>query len=488
MRKTQKETTSHPNDRGGRRILRYVAVPVAVLIAVAGIVGLAPSASAWESGATASAACVGDKAVINGVFANNEASNDNSMDVAMHYGSLTDGPKTVAPGSSGSFTINTGQQSLSSGSVTFTMAWTNGAPGTDQVTANFNALSCAPPDDGDTKKIAFCHATGSATNPYVFIETSVNAFFQAGHIDHPNDIWPAFSYVKNGETINVPAQGDQSLLASGCVKAPEDTPVAPADVTFNDECGTTNDTYTVPTVVEGVQYIKDGQPVAAGTYPGTGTVTIVPQALPNYVLAPGTPTSWSHAFTNEDCTPPPSAGDYNGTTSGTCKVGTGTGYVDKGFGSSVTFTLKVGKKGEKKWATTSWTVAPGNNRAKSLPGSPADQVLLYAKGKLISASTLKKDCGNPPPPVCHNCNPTPPPPAAECVPPNNTWFDTNHNGVVDAGECVPTATAETGLADDISNRSPGLLEGSALMLVTLFGFGALTLLRRPGRLSLLKRR
>ncbi|MGI9823307.1 LPXTG cell wall anchor domain-containing protein [Agromyces sp. Marseille-Q5079] len=73
----------------------------------------------------------------------------------------------------------------------------------------------------DSDKITFCHATGSASNPYERITTSVNAFFNAGHDDHQNkgDIYPAFSYVKQGKTINVAAQGDQSLLQySDCVK------------------------------------------------------------------------------------------------------------------------------------------------------------------------------------------------------------------------------------------------------------------------------
>lgn len=91
-----------------------------------------------------------------------------------------------------------------------------------------------PADDGDTKKVAFCHATGSATNPYVLIETSVNAFYNAGHIDHTGDIWAAFSYWKGGVEYPVAARGDQSILASGCVIEaghPEPNPHNPGPVT-----------------------------------------------------------------------------------------------------------------------------------------------------------------------------------------------------------------------------------------------------------------
>ena len=87
-----------------------------------------------------------------------------------------------------------------------------------------------PPDDTEVKKIAFCHATGSATNPYVFIETSVAAFFVAGHVDHAGDIWPPFTYVKQGVTINQPGQNwdaeGQAIFNAGCVKTVVTTPPA----------------------------------------------------------------------------------------------------------------------------------------------------------------------------------------------------------------------------------------------------------------------
>ncbi|WP_246200647.1 hypothetical protein [Agromyces allii] len=68
-------------------------------------------------------------------------------------------------------------------------------------------------------KITYCHATSSEQNPYNSVTTSISSFVTSGHIDHKKDIWPAFSYKKNGNTVNVPAQGDQSLLQyADCVK------------------------------------------------------------------------------------------------------------------------------------------------------------------------------------------------------------------------------------------------------------------------------
>src|SRR5689334_15544780 len=52
--------------------------------------------------------------------------------------------------------------------------------------------------DSDNKKVTFCHYDGSNENggsgKYSKLETSVAAFYNAGHIDHVNDIWEAFSY------------------------------------------------------------------------------------------------------------------------------------------------------------------------------------------------------------------------------------------------------------------------------------------------------
>ncbi|WP_043470560.1 S8 family serine peptidase [Arthrobacter sp. Rue61a] len=71
--------------------------------------------------------------------------------------------------------------------------------------------------------------------------------------------------------------------------------VTPAPVTFTDVDGTKDDTYTIP-ATEGVEYLVGGNVVAAGTYPGSGTVTITARAMTDYVLAEGTVTEWSQLF------------------------------------------------------------------------------------------------------------------------------------------------------------------------------------------------
>lgn len=73
---------------------------------------------------------------------------------------------------------------------------------------------------GNEHKITICHATSSATNPYVSINVDVSSL--NGHGDHAGDIFAA--------TGEWPAQGDQAVLANGCkpvvvVEPPDDDDV-----------------------------------------------------------------------------------------------------------------------------------------------------------------------------------------------------------------------------------------------------------------------
>ncbi|PYF96783.1 Glucose/arabinose dehydrogenase, beta-propeller fold, partial [Georgenia satyanarayanai] len=74
--------------------------------------------------------------------------------------------------------------------------------------------------------------------------------------------------------------------------------VTPEAVTFADEDGTENDTFTVPEV-EGVEYVVDDEVVAAGPNPGTGTVTVTARAQDGYVLAEGATAEWTFTFSTD---------------------------------------------------------------------------------------------------------------------------------------------------------------------------------------------
>jgi hypothetical protein len=73
------------------------------------------------------------------------------------------------------------------------------------------------------------------------------------------------------------------------------TEVTPAPVTFQDVSGTDHDTYTVPDVT-GVVYRRGGVALAAGTYPGSGTVTVTAEAATGYGLALDATTTWTTTF------------------------------------------------------------------------------------------------------------------------------------------------------------------------------------------------
>jgi hypothetical protein len=71
-------------------------------------------------------------------------------------------------------------------------------------------------------KVTICHATGSATNPFVVISPNANGVIN-GHYAHQDnrDIIPSFSYKSHGVTKTFAGQnlgnGGQAILDNGCV-------------------------------------------------------------------------------------------------------------------------------------------------------------------------------------------------------------------------------------------------------------------------------
>jgi len=89
------------------------------------------------------------------------------------------------------------------------------------------SVPCEAPDTSG-KKIQFCHATSSETNPYNLIDTSVFAFYNGGHVDHEGDIYPAGSFEKGNKTFSWEAQGDLSLLQYPDCAKPDEAAEVPA--------------------------------------------------------------------------------------------------------------------------------------------------------------------------------------------------------------------------------------------------------------------
>jgi len=101
----------------------------------------------------------------------------------------------------------------------------------------------------DGKPVTVCHATGSATNPYVKLTNVpvVQFFGEDGHAGHAGDIWASFTYYEkvNGEWVErtQAAQGNTDLLQYDKCKSNDKKIAAPA-VAVNDPCVTKNDSVT----------------------------------------------------------------------------------------------------------------------------------------------------------------------------------------------------------------------------------------------------
>lgn len=142
----------------------------------------------------------------------------------------------------------------------------------------------ATPANAAAQKVTFCHSTGSESNPWIELTTSVNAFY-VGHVlkQHTSDIYPAVSFIKKGVTINVPAQGDQTVLGNHCgaeePPPPGDTVIA-VDIEFTDpSCANSN---TASYVVTGDdEDVTVSQDVASA--PGA-TVTVTATAKEGFVF------------------------------------------------------------------------------------------------------------------------------------------------------------------------------------------------------------
>lgn len=85
------------------------------------------------------------------------------------------------------------------------------------------------PNDPPQPKVTICHATASASNPYVVITVAPEAVITKGHDQHQDrrDIIPPFDYVKSGKTLtyaglNWDARG-RAIYAAGCA-TPQSAP------------------------------------------------------------------------------------------------------------------------------------------------------------------------------------------------------------------------------------------------------------------------
>lgn len=84
-------------------------------------------------------------------------------------------------------------------------------------------VATALPASAAADKVTICHATGSATNPYVVITPSAAGVYHGHYRQHDDlgqgDIIPSFTY--KGVTYPASEPGAEQAIANGC-QLPED--------------------------------------------------------------------------------------------------------------------------------------------------------------------------------------------------------------------------------------------------------------------------
>ncbi|MEE6283340.1 family 16 glycoside hydrolase, partial [Georgenia sp. MJ170] len=138
----------------------------------------------------------------------------------------------------------------------------------------------------------------------------------AAAAEHAEVAYFVLEYDMSQEGEAFAAEGFEYLTGQPAGEATEFEPVVveTAEVTFTDEPGTEDDTFTVPSTL-GVVYRIGEDVVPAGTHPGAGTVTVTAHARGGFELAEGATAEWSHEFSTEGGgevpQPPSSAAEFH---------------------------------------------------------------------------------------------------------------------------------------------------------------------------------
>ncbi|MBM7831081.1 hypothetical protein JOE59_001786 [Agromyces cerinus] len=275
-----------------RRPFRRFAAILTSLALGAGfaLVGVAAPASAHHNTISPAVVCDADGTPsIEWTVTNSESKKDEKI-IASSDERIVKVGTEIKKGKSATFT----QADVTPGTYTLrlTAEWSNGAENDDSASITITEEQCETVPT--VKKITFCHATHSETNPFVKLTTSVSAFFRSGHDKHQDleDIYPAFSYIKHGKTYTVEARGDQSLLQyPDCTKPIVKIPVEGAP-TYVDVCGPDNEKLTLP---------EDTATIDWNSSESNGVITVTATAKPGYEFTKDSKTEWTFTIDDEPC-------------------------------------------------------------------------------------------------------------------------------------------------------------------------------------------
>lgn len=146
------------------------------------------------------------------------------------------------------------------------------------------------------------------------------------------DITPAET---SGELLRVADDGTNywmngRIVHTGTLPAIETTVVDAPDVVVDDAAAT----YTVPTA-PGVQYLKDGEVLAAGEYSATGSVTVVANPEEGHRISAESNRRWSFELSEPEQNPGTALSDLEGSVDGYVVAGDVAGPVAQRLGTTV---------------------------------------------------------------------------------------------------------------------------------------------------------
>ncbi len=276
-----------------------------------------------------------------------------------------------------------------------------------------------------------------------------------------NDAQPSF----------VVARDDRTLCEAGLPPVVA-TPVTPTAPTSVDKCGTKDDTYTVPST-NGVDYLVGNEVVAAGTHPGTGSVTVVAKAKSGFMLN-GTST-WTFGFTNVACEQPPVVViNPSGKVTVDCK-GSGTATFDNSKSATqVGFELVVNGN------VTLYSVSAGAVKQQSFSGAKSGSTVILQDGEanFIASAKVPKCAVVVPPTKKPATSPTP-----KSAPAATSVNSEKSTATVAQVATVPVGAPQTGDGSTANQSNNGLLPSLGILgfLLAFAAAGTAWAIRRRQR-------
>lgn len=123
-----------------------------ILLSIAFVAGVLPRAViAWQTAQSAQSECSSENtAIIKVSFTNKEKTKSMNVEAKDEQSGKNTNLGAIEAGKTKSGEINTGKDSISDGTATFLLTWTDGNSGSDKRSAQYKAISCTKPNPTPT--------------------------------------------------------------------------------------------------------------------------------------------------------------------------------------------------------------------------------------------------------------------------------------------------------------------------------------------------